>query len=399
MSRYRTNNITGTRCKMEQNARGGYQQIGGQGNHINGTLQYSGRKTTLTADINSSATTIAADTTTFAPSGWAVIESEVFWYAGITGTAFTGCARGAKSTTAASHTTGARISQGVGYHVVGGDAMASSFNGHFESNLWHAFIEAGFPSTPLERPRGITLDRCLFTIDDFGERFVINQGVGTVVDGGASQNSISTYLTRNGVKTPFEDHSVAGQMTIIGFPPISDQARLVTNEAGVDTSGAWAGGGIYTSGGDIGLANGYGILGHTTIGQGRIIARLGGSVGNRIEFGNANSGKMALGQTQPIARTGNGAVSISGRYDNTVISLAGNATSTTIIDAVTEAALSITWKQDGTGGRTYAWPTNCRFAGGSAPSDTTANTRTTVSFIYDGSNWLETSRAVAVPVT
>jgi hypothetical protein len=60
--------------------------------------------------------------------------------------------------------------------------------------------------------------------------------------------------------------------------------------------------------------------------------------------------------------------------------------------------LRITWIQDSTGGRTYAWPSNCNFAGASAPSDTTASTWTKVPFRYDsGSNgWWELDRAVAV---
>lgn len=49
------------------------------------------------------------------------------------------------------------------------------------------------------------------------------------------------------------------------------------------------------------------------------------------------------------------------------------------------------------GGWTYSFPSNCKFAGGVAPSDTTAGTTTSVTFYFDGTNWAEIGRAVAVP--
>ena len=61
------------------------------------------------------------------------------------------------------------------------------------------------------------------------------------------------------------------------------------------------------------------------------------------------------------------------------------------------AEITVSWVQDATGGRTYVWPANCKFAGGAAPApSTTANYKDTVKFFYDGTNWCETSRAVGV---
>ena len=58
----------------------------------------------LSADINASATTIAVDSTTdFETAGTVTIGSEQVTYTGKTSTTFTGCTRGANSTTAASH--------------------------------------------------------------------------------------------------------------------------------------------------------------------------------------------------------------------------------------------------------------------------------------------------------
>lgn len=77
------------------------------------------------------------------------------------------------------------------------------------------------------------------------------------------------------------------------------------------------------------------------------------------------------------------------------IVLTDNVSSTTISNGVQDQLLTIMWVQDSFGGKTYVWPTNCRFAG-SAPTSTTANSRTSVTFVYDVSNWYEVYRAVGV---
>lgn len=100
------------------------------------------------------------------------------------------------------------------------------------------------------------------------------------------------------------------------------------------------------------------------------------------------------------ALNSNGAVTFDSRYRVQLVNLAANATSS-IVSNVSNIAqeMEISWVQDATGGHTYAWPTSCRFAGGVAPSDTTASTQTTVRFRYNTStgHWVEVSRAVAVP--
>lgn len=60
--------------------------------------------TYLTADPGSGGTTLnVGDTASFPSSGTLVCESEEITYTGKTGTTFTGCTRGANSTTAAAH--------------------------------------------------------------------------------------------------------------------------------------------------------------------------------------------------------------------------------------------------------------------------------------------------------
>lgn len=105
-------------------------------------------------------------------------------------------------------------------------------------------------------------------------------------------------------------------------------------------------------------------------------------------------GHLAAAQTLAA----NGAVTMDSSAGSVQrVTLNANATSSTLTNAATNAQLTIEWIQDATGGRTYVWPTSCKFAGGAGPSDTTASTRSSATFIHDGSFWREVSRAVAVP--
>jgi hypothetical protein len=105
-------------------------------------------------------------------------------------------------------------------------------------------------------------------------------------------------------------------------------------------------------------------------------------------------------QTQSLTLAANGAVTIDASKSQAFrLALQANATSMTINNPTTNQVLTIKAIQDGTGGRTYAYPANCRFVGGSAPSDTTLNHETSVTFRYNGSLWIEECRSVSVPVT
>lgn len=93
-----------------------------------------------------------------------------------------------------------------------------------------------------------------------------------------------------------------------------------------------------------------------------------------------------------------GAVTITANAGSTAaITLQANASSSTITGGFAGQILKITLIQDATGSRTFVWPTTCKFAGGTAPTlATTAAYRDTVTFEFDGTNWYEISRALAV---
>jgi len=74
------------------------------------------------------------------------------------------------------------------------------------------------------------------------------------------------------------------------------------------------------------------------------------------------------------------------------------STITTALDHGASQTLTVVFRQGAAGGFGYAWPSSCRFAKGKAPTDTTANTQTSVTFLYSGGVWLETARAEGVPI-
>lgn len=76
-------------------------------------VYYGSASSTLSADINSSATSIGvASTSGFAASGTIVIESEIITYSGTSGSnTFTGCTRGTNGSMATSHISGVTVTQ------------------------------------------------------------------------------------------------------------------------------------------------------------------------------------------------------------------------------------------------------------------------------------------------
>ncbi len=108
----------------------------------------------LNGAINNSVTTVVVDSTTnFPAAGTIIIDSELITYTAKTATDFTGCVRGAKGTTAASHldnaiVTNATITNGVGFGPWG-ESFSSSTNNNIR--LWS---QANFGQDLLFNPRG-----------------------------------------------------------------------------------------------------------------------------------------------------------------------------------------------------------------------------------------------------
>jgi hypothetical protein len=115
--------------------------------------------------------------------------------------------------------------------------------------------------------------------------------------------------------------------------------------------------------------------------------------------GLTQEGRTVITKRAAQTLAANGAVTIDATLGDVVVTLNANATSSTITNPTDAQVLAITWVQDATGGRTYVWPANARFAGAVAPSDTTLSARTTATFRYTAfaGRWYEISRSAAVP--
>jgi len=101
----------------------------------------------LNGTINSSATTVVVNSTTgFAASGTLLIDSELITYAAKTSTDFTGCTRGANGTTAASHTTGATVTDATTFTGWGQSVSTTAYT---QIRLWS---EANFGEYLLINP-------------------------------------------------------------------------------------------------------------------------------------------------------------------------------------------------------------------------------------------------------
>jgi len=74
-----------------------------------------------------------------------------------------------------------------------------------------------------------------------------------------------------------------------------------------------------------------------------------------------------------------------------VIDLTGDNTTTTLANGHSGQRITIAYRQNATGGHAYSWPTNCIFAG-ATPTLSIPLTVVAVTFVKDGSNWMEIGR-------
>jgi hypothetical protein len=119
----------------------------GWGAGLWGGYAFGTATTTLNGTIDDSVTTVVVTSTTgFAASGTILIGSELITYAAKTGTDFTGCTRGAKGTTAASHTTGVIVTDAATFTGWGQSVSTTTFT---QIRLWS---EANFGEYLLINP-------------------------------------------------------------------------------------------------------------------------------------------------------------------------------------------------------------------------------------------------------
>jgi hypothetical protein len=278
---------------------------------------------------------------------------------------------------------------------------------------------------------GDTANPTTITGLDFHTRFY-NMGLGAVPLGYCSNVALGYNVFRGSLNNGTNSRQLAGgyKAKVSGAQTLPVTTLNVVSTAGFPTSGS-----LYTAGGTISYTGTTstsftGVTGGsaTTLADGSFVTQsLALSTGgDTFEFrsadGNPNVfmqvgglstmkvietvnrdqiGPLNVRSVMSVSQTlsSNGAVTCDVAQGNAQnVTLQANATSTTINNPTNSQELVLTFIQDATGGRTYAYPANCKFAGGSAPSDTTAGKRTTVRFRYDSgtSAWWETARSVAV---
>ena len=120
-------------------------------NYLDSQLGLSKSQTTLTADINATATTVpVASVSGLSASGKIKIGGEIISYAGISSLNLTGCTRGQNITTATSHTSGDTVKEVV--NIIAG-------LNHLEGQTVSILVDGATHPTKVVASNQITLDR------------------------------------------------------------------------------------------------------------------------------------------------------------------------------------------------------------------------------------------------
>ena len=147
---------------------------------------------TLNGNINNSTTTITVvSTSAFTTSGAIWIAGEYITYTGTTATDFTGCVRGADGTTAASHLSGAQVSQATAF-----PGWGEAYSGAAVSVALRLWSQSNFGEELLFSPRGGALyvwQPGSGTTPAFGTR-------GTVVSGTDVPSKINQILVSDSTR-------------------------------------------------------------------------------------------------------------------------------------------------------------------------------------------------------
>jgi hypothetical protein len=101
-------------------------------------------------------------------------------------------------------------------------------------------------------------------------------------------------------------------------------------------------------------------------------------------------------------KTGAITITHSSANDVKTLTLTGNVTLTLAAATGTTAGdlLTLIISQDGTGSRLITWPATAKLAGGAVTLTTTATTgKDLLQFVFDGTNWNETGRSLALAAT
>jgi len=176
-------------------------------------------QTTLNGALNASATTIAViSTASFAATGSFAVDNELISYTGKTATSFTGCVRGFDGTTAATHDSGATVSDVVTtrHHEVVVDAILA-----IQERLGAGTVlplAKGGTGVALTDPNA---DRILFWDDSAGAMAFLTAGTGLTITGTTIETTGAGTVTSVGLSLP-------AMFTVTNSPVISSGTLTAT---------------------------------------------------------------------------------------------------------------------------------------------------------------------------
>jgi hypothetical protein len=240
------NNNTFVRVLSQGNRIGGLLMDGSIMNAFYGsTFQFNGHDSQSTASISNSALSLTvADASGIPASGKALLGGglsptpELVSYSSVAGNVLTLSARGVDGTTAAAWASGTSVTalNGVGIQIEASVStnvlIGNIVSGcHFEGNATHVNIVAEDAATSTGRPRGTTIEGCFCGVSYAVQRWVVDEGEGTVLVNNSGQNS-TEMASLNGTKAPIQLHSVASTATVLGLTPTAGMTSMICDESG-----------------------------------------------------------------------------------------------------------------------------------------------------------------------
>jgi len=176
-------------------------------------------QTTLNGALTANATTVAViSTALFANTGCFAVDNELISYTGKTATSFTGCVRGFDGTTAATHSSGATVSDVVTtrHHEVVVDAILA-----IQERLGAGTVlplAKGGTGVALTDPNA---DRILFWDDSAGAMAFLTAGTGLTITGTTIETTGAGTVTSVGLSLP-------AMFTVTNSPVISSGTLTAT---------------------------------------------------------------------------------------------------------------------------------------------------------------------------
>ena len=238
-----------------------------------------------------------------------------------------------------------------------------------------------FPDQEVVSPGGGTVTSVAFAMPaefSVSGSPIINSGTITITKVAQNANAVYAGPTSGGTAAPAFRPLVAGDLTGL---------------AGSVTSVTLA-----VSAGSLFTASISGTNPITTSGTATINITFANQAANTILAGPASGGSGAVVARVAVAAdiAGIKAVSFSATpvFDASTfalptftMTLTGNVTSSSVTNPIAGQRIAFVLTQDGTGGRTFAWPTNFHAASNIGPD---ANSVSVQEFLYDGSFWRAT---------